>query len=1107
MRTDLPTIQKLEGRLLLAAQAYDWKSVTIKGNGYIDGIVYGPSNDIAYIHTDMGGAYRLDPATNRWSPLTDWITANDQIRWNGAQTMATDPTDPNRVYLVAGTYQSNAAFLRSTDQGRTWQRTDVSAIKVDANGWGRNVGERLMVDPNKPSNLWYGAQYYSAAASGLWKSTDFGATWTQQNFPFLGDIWNGAYANSNGVGLPFVLFDKTSGTPGNASQTMYAGVSTSTSVSNKIYRTLNGGATWQPIPNQPTTTLTPNRAVLTPDGSAMYIAYSDQAGPYAASSGALYKVTNPSSASPTWTLVTPSAGAYSAITLDPTNPNTVYTAVFDRYPDNIYRSTNGGVNWIALNPQNNLDNTSAKYASSLSTHWLTDLEIDPTNNNVAMYVTGYGIFRTTNLTSSNPKWAFFDDGFEQSAAAEIVSPPNGPVNLLTAIGDRDGYRHDDFNSSPPLGRFGQNNNNMEGSNDDIDVAWSDANYLVRTFNASPWAQYSNDNGVTWLNFSTINTAGNTNGGNLIALSADGLYAAYEPGDTNRIRYAVRTGSTWGTWTTPAANRPNDGANPVADLVESHTFYAYAGTTVWMSTDGGANWTVQSASAPSGASWIRAVPGNAGHLLMSRGSNGLWRSTNHGASWSRINSAQVTVADHVGLGAAAPGQTYPAIFIDGTVSGVSGYFRSDDQGNTWSLITDLAHGFGAITVIQGDPRVYGRLYLGMNGRGFLYGDIHSTPASLPAGWSSADINSPGSAGAAGASAGTFDITGGGAGFSGATDQFRYTYSSLTGNGTITAQVVDMTGGSPGNYGAKVGLMFRDGLSANAANAFLAMTPGSVNGAIFQGRASAGASSAIFASQTSGVWAPYWLRLRRAGNQFTAFISPDGNAWTQLGSPQTIAVGSSISVGLAVSAGNNAYLDIAHLTNVSVTTPPTVVAAQQLYNTSPNALSFTFDQDVSHSLVPQSLIVSPGNFTATSVSWDASSKTATFLLPTGSLLDGDYTATLTGTATTNAAGDSVTSDTMLSFWILHADANRDRRVNAFDFNAIASHFGASGATTLDQGDLNYDGRVDTDDFTLLSQQFGVTLPEPTGALAASSAIKPNLFSSRPLNLANEILETGS
>ena len=43
---------------------------------------------------------------------------------------------------------------------------------------------------------------------------------------------------------------------------------------------------------------------------------------------------------------------------------------------------------------------------------------------------------------------------------------------------------------------------------------------------------------------------------------------------------------------------------------------------------------------------------------------------------------------------------------------------------------------------------------------------------------------------------------------------------------TALVNDVPNGSPGNYSAKAGVMFRDSLAANSVNAFIAITPGSM-----------------------------------------------------------------------------------------------------------------------------------------------------------------------------------------------------------------------------------------------------------------------------------------
>ncbi|EFL13332.1 cellulose-binding family II protein [Streptomyces sp. C] len=79
---------------------------------------------------------------------------------------------------------------------------------------------------------------------------------------------------------------------------------------------------------------------------------------------------------------------------------------------------------------------------------------------------------------------------------------------------------------------------------------------------------------------------------------------------------------------------------------------------------------------------------------------------------------------LGFGKAAPGASYQALYLIGTVKDVTGVFRSTDQGATWLRVNDDAHqwgGIGGTGVITGDPDVFGRVYVGTNGRGLQYGD--------------------------------------------------------------------------------------------------------------------------------------------------------------------------------------------------------------------------------------------------------------------------------------------------------------------------------------------------------------------------------------------------
>src|SRR5207248_1076161 len=65
----------------------------------------------------------------------------------------------------------------------------------------------------------------------------------------------------------------------------------------------------------------------------------------------------------------------------------------------------------------------------------------------------------------------------------------------------------------------------------------------------------------------------------------------------------------------------------------------------------------------------------------------------------------------------------------------------------------------------------------------------------------------------------------------------------------------------------------------------------------------------------------------------------------------------------------------------------------------------------------------------------------------------------------AGEPVIPSSIVARYTLSADANLDGVVNALDFNALASHFGASDAYWFN-GDYNYDGTVSTSDFAALA-----------------------------------------
>ena len=77
---------------------------------------------------------------------------------------------------------------------------------------------------------------------------------------------------------------------------------------------------------------------------------------------------------------------------------------------------------------------------------------------------------------------------------------------------------------------------------------------------------------------------------------------------------------------------------------------------------------------------------------------------------------------VGLGKAAPGAGAPAIYAFGVKPTFGGIYRSIDGGVTWARINDDSHQWGLrYRVMTGDPRIFGRVYVGTDGRGIFTGD--------------------------------------------------------------------------------------------------------------------------------------------------------------------------------------------------------------------------------------------------------------------------------------------------------------------------------------------------------------------------------------------------
>ncbi|MER7671793.1 RICIN domain-containing protein [Kitasatospora sp. NPDC096128] len=673
--------------------SYAWRNAPVAGGGYVTGLVFNQKEKgLLYARTDMGGAYRWDTGAEQWIPLTDWIGQKD---WNllGIESLATDPVDPDRLYLAAGTYTNdwagNGAILRSTDRGRTFQRTDLP-FKLGGNEDGRGAGERLVIDPANHDTLLLGTR-----KNGLWRSTDHGQSWNQvSSFP----VKDGA---SFGTGISFVTYGPA------GSNTVYVGVADK---STNLYRSTDGGNSWQAVSGQPTGQM-PQHGVLSGDGS-LYLTYTNAPGPNGVTAGSVWKYNTSGGG---WKNVSPSQGGYgfAGLAVDPQKPSTVMVTTLDRWwpQDEIYRSTDGGATWKAQSDKSVRDPSIAPYLGTGIGHWMTALSIDPFDSGHVMYGTGNGIWATKDANATDnggtSHWTIGARGLEETALYDAVSP-SGAARLITAMGDQGGFVYDDL-TKEPTGRLV---NPTIYNSTSVDYAQSNPSLVVRVGRGGEQnGALSTDGGHTWHGFKGEPVHGADSGH--IAIAADASSLVWAEAGQAPYRSTDR-GASWSK-----VDGLGKDALVIADRSSASTFYSLNNGTLYASTDGGASFGARATNLPAGK--LTAVPGVAGDLWLAS-AQGVLHSTDGGRSFGKLSSAQSGTA--VGFGKAAPGTSYQALYLIGTVKDVAGVFRSTDEGASWVRINDDAHqwgGFAGQGIITGDPDVYGRVYIGTNGRGLQYGD--------------------------------------------------------------------------------------------------------------------------------------------------------------------------------------------------------------------------------------------------------------------------------------------------------------------------------------------------------------------------------------------------
>lgn len=482
-----------------------WSQVPIGGGGFVTGLVSDAAGSVLLARTDVGGLYKWNAAAGDWSNLTDKIVPTT-TRTHGIigllQTIsvAIDPSDSAKLYVaVGGGNVSGAAagIYASADGGSTWSEITTGTPNFAINGNGdRADGERLVVDPNNSSILWYGSEN-----NGLIKGVKNGSAWTWSQVSTAS-----VPAGTAAKGVRFVACDKN----GSATIT-YAGVYDSAGTTGGVYKSTDG-VNWSKIAG--IALARPSRAHVANDGTLFVTGY-----------GAVYKMTRAGAVA----TITPGSSTldYRGLAI---SPDGAVVCVSNVNPGTceIWRSTSGGASgtWKTQGTANfnNWNNSASRVypqepdgTRSYSFQWfgnIAALWINPSDTNELWASDFYGVQRTqqadrigNSAVGAQPVWYRLLKNLEEMVVFAVRNAPSGN-RLVSGVADIGGFRHaSDLTLRPFAAGNGGNLNATSGRNitsldfsEGTPSAWA---YAWAHDSASGTGAVSLDGGNTWRRFGQI----------------------------------------------------------------------------------------------------------------------------------------------------------------------------------------------------------------------------------------------------------------------------------------------------------------------------------------------------------------------------------------------------------------------------------------------------------------------------------------------------------------------------------------------------------------------------------------------------------------------------
>jgi Uncharacterized protein related to plant photosystem II stability/assembly factor len=596
-----------------AAARWRFVGPTNIGGRVVDIAVDPVAADTIYIAAATGGIWKSRDRGARFTSI--WPATNTQamgaliITSSGTLFAGTGEANPGGGSLTYG----GSGIYRSTDGGSTWQVVGLTNSGA--------IG-RLAVDPTNPQHIFAavaGQLYNHGGERGVYESTDGGSTWNQ------------ALAGANDTtGAVDLAIDPTN--PNRVFAAMWdhlrePDLRTYGGVGSGVYRSIDGGTTWQRLTNG-----------------------------LPAPSTAIGRI---------------------GIALAASNPQRLYAIAIQTSGlfQGFYRSDDGGDSWLRLPTDGNLSGAQSTYG-----WWFGRVWVDPLDQ---AHVFGAGVFLCESKNDGASFTAQFSPHADDHAMAWDLKVPN-----RVYLGNDGGVYRSDVNGSNDQWTFAISQPFTQFYS--VDVSEQDSSRLVggaqdngvnRSYNGTGWNSYVGGDGEEAL-IDPVNqnfVYGCSQYGDCIR-STDGGNTGFD--------FTGSTVSTRRNWFTPVQFDP---ANPAVlyyagDRVNRSVDHGVHWSVISPDLTGGPG---RDPNYPFGTvTTVAGAKTDANRVFAGTDDGRLWFTTNLGGAWTQVTDPDVpgTWVTRVTVDPVNPQIAYAT--FSGFRSGLALPYvlKTTDGGITWSSIT-------------------------------------------------------------------------------------------------------------------------------------------------------------------------------------------------------------------------------------------------------------------------------------------------------------------------------------------------------------------------------------------------------------------------------------